>query len=262
MRVMTYNTLTDGRDMRSDATQSDRWAAIVAVLKAADPDVVMLQEVMTQDFLLFLADQLSMAWYWTDDGGQMQVGALSRLPVALAEAVPLGNYGMAARSALALTVVAPDGGLLTIYGIHAIAFYAWFTEMIRGWQIKRLLRHAQQADPRHLLIGDFNTFAPKDFVSLKGAPHWVKRQTWPQLGLIARWALKPVYQAGYIDSYRYFHPDEHGFTLPSSYPTVRLDYMFAAPDLQSHLSGCEVVQTPDLVKTASDHRPVVLDLGL
>lgn len=262
MRVMTYNILTDGRNFQQDPPQPERWDAIAAVIKAVDPDVVVLQEVMTHDFLTYVANVLGMAWFWADDGGKMQVGALSRLPVQATTTVSLHfSSGAAARSALALTVLAADGQPLTIYGVHAVAFYSWVAEAVRRHQIKHLLAHAAHAHPRHLLIGDFNTFAPNDTVSLTNAPQWVKMQTWPQLGMIVRWALKQIFVAGYIDTYRHFHPDEYGYTLPSPQPAVRLDYIFAAPPLAPHLKACDVIHTPDLVKTASDHRPLLLELA-
>ncbi len=258
MRIMTYNILTDGRNLRPEATQPDRWSAIMAVIEAVGPDVVMLQEVMSSEFISRLADALGMAWYWVeDDGAHMRVGALASVSVASIETVHLGRKS---RPALALSITAADGDLLTIYGVHTTAFYAWMFEVARRGQIKNLLAHAAQAHPRHLLIGDFNTFAPTDVADLSNAPRWVKMQTWPQLGQIVRWALPQVYAAGYVDCYRHFHPDEHGFTLPSANPEARLDYIFATPTLRPYLAGCDVVQIPDMVKTASDHRPVIVDL--
>lgn len=255
MRVMTYNILTDGRDLFSDDKSTHRRALIAEVIAAHQPDVVMLHEVSTEAFMQELAEQVGMEWRIGNRVGAWNIGValLSRRSILSAEPIPVG----VGRDALSLTVEADDGEPLTVYGIHTHAFYSWMAERTRHRQIKGLLAAATQ--PRHLLVGDFNTFAPGDKVDLSTAPRWVKMQTWPQLGFVARWALKQIYRAGYIDCFRYFHPDEHGFTLPSRKPNVRLDYIFATSSLENHLKDCFVVETPDIVRDASDHLPVIVD---
>jgi exonuclease III len=76
------------------------------------------------------------------------------------------------------------------------------------------------------------------------SPLWVRAQTWFQLGRVPRRALKPLLGAGYVDCFREMHPQEDGFTFPSTGPRVRLDYVFAAPPLAGALSGCRWSRSP------------------
>jgi len=104
--------------------------------------------------------------------------------------------------------------------------------------------------------------APKAGASLAGAPLWVRAQTWFQLGRVPRRALRLLLDAGYVDCFREMRPREDGFTLPSTGPRVRLDYVFAAPALAGALSGCRVVTEPAVAASASDHLPVMAEFGL
>jgi endonuclease/exonuclease/phosphatase family metal-dependent hydrolase len=75
-----------------------------------------------------------------------------------------------------------------------------------------------------------------------------------------RWrTVKTVVDAGYVDAYRLKHPTEHGPTLPTSDPHLRLDYVFVPEPYSDRVLACDVVRHPDAVK-ASDHFPVVADL--
>jgi endonuclease/exonuclease/phosphatase family metal-dependent hydrolase len=58
------------------------------------------------------------------------------------------------------------------------------------------------------------------------------------------------------------HPQEDGFTLPSTGPRVRLDYVFAALPLGGALSGCRMVTEPAVAASASDHLPVMAEFAL
>jgi exodeoxyribonuclease-3 len=148
--------------------------------------------------------------------------------------------------------------------VHLAAYYPWFLEWWRAHQVRALLGHVRRTAPgdRHLLAGDFNAVAPGDRASLAGAPLWVRAQTWFQLGRVPRRALRPLLDAGYVDCFREMHPREDGFTLPSTGPRVRLDYVFAAPALAGALSGCRVVTEPAVAASASDHLPVMAEFGL
>ena len=135
-------------------------------------------------------------------------------------------------------------------------------ELWRTYQVGALLRYITREAPGwHLLAGDFNAVAPGDRASLAGAPLWVRAQTWFQLGQVPRRALKPLLDAGYVDCFREMHPEEDGFTLPSTSPQVRLDYVFSAPPLAEALSGCRVIASPKAVTSASDHLPVLAEFG-
>ena len=185
----------------------------------------------------------------------LRVGLLSQLPVLRFRTLHLWPVWP---SCLEATVQLANGHSLPIFGLHLAAYYPWFFEWWRTQQVRALLLYIRQTAPeRHLLAGDFNTVAPGDRTSLAEAPLWVKAQTWFQLGDIQRWTLKPLLDAGYVDCFRELHPEEDGFTLPSSNPQVRLDYMFVAPTMVDALQECRVVTSPEIAALASDHLPVL-----
>ena len=250
MRLLTYNILDGGHK---------REAKIVEVIKAVAPDVVVVQEGLEAAPFRRIAAALEMTPCLAETRHRLslRVGLLSRLPVLDFRTLHLWPVWPGCVQA---TVQLANGYSLTVYGLHLAAYYPWFLEWWRTYQIRALLRHIKQTTPgQHLLAGDFNTIAPGDQASLAEAPLWVKAQTWFQLGHMPRWALKPLLRAGYVDCFRKLHPQEDGFTLPSPHPQVRLDYVFAAPPLDTALSACRVIRLPREVVLASDHLPVLAE---
>ncbi len=252
MRLLTYNILRGGQG---------REAEIVEVTRAVDPDVVVVQEALEVDCFHRIATALEMSPYLAENRGRLplRVGLLSRLPILDSRTLDLWPvWPGCLRATLRLT----DGPSLTVYGVHLAAYYPWFFERWRTHQIRSLLRYVRRTAPEHhLLAGDFNAVAPEDRASLARAPLWVRAQTWFQLGRVPRRALKPLLDADYVDCFREMHPEEDGFTLPSTGPQVRLDYIFAAPPLAKTLRECRVITAPGEVASASDHLPVLAEFG-
>jgi endonuclease/exonuclease/phosphatase family metal-dependent hydrolase len=252
MRLLTYNILKGGHRREGE---------IVEVIRAADPDVAVVQEVQRADGFRRIAAALGMAPRLAEVRSRvpLRVGLLSRLPILGFRTLhPWPVWP----GCIEATVRSEDGHPLTVYGVHLAAYYPWFLEWWRTYQVRSLLRHVRHAAPgRHLLAGDFNAVAPGDRASLAGAPLWVRAQTWFQLGRVPRRALKPLLKAGYVDCFRELHPEEDGFTLPSVHPQVRLDYVFAAPSLTGALRECRVITSPKALTSASDHLPVLAEFG-
>ncbi len=252
MRLLTYNILRGGQG---------REAEIVEVIRAVDPDVVVVQEAQGVERFRRIAAALGMAPRLAEGRGRVppRVGLLSRLPILDSRTLDLWPVWP---SCLQATVQLANGLFLTVYGVHLAAYYPWFFERWRTHQVRSLLRYIRRTAPEHhLLAGDFNAIAPGDRASLAQAPLWVKAQAWFQLGYIPRWALGPLPEAGYVDCFRKLHPEEDGFTLPSPRPQVRLDYVFASPPLADTLIECRVVTAPREVASASDHLPVLAEFG-
>jgi exodeoxyribonuclease-3 len=66
---------------------------------------------------------------------------------------------------------------------------------------------------------------------------------------------------GYADVWRRLHPNDGGFTFPTWDPHVRLDYVFVPQRHATRVAVCEIVsQPPDLVKLASDHAPILVEV--
>jgi exodeoxyribonuclease III len=252
MRLLTYNILKGGQE---------REAQIVEVIRSVDPDVVVIQEVLEADRLRQITTALGMSPYLAQNQGRLplRVGLLSRLPVLDFRTLRLWPLWP---GCLQATIRLANGHPLTVFGVHLAAYYTWFMEWWRVYQVRALLRYIRWMAPgRHLLVGDFNTIAPGDRASLEQAPLWVKAQAWFQLGYIPRWALEPLLEAGYVDCFHKLHPEEDGFTLPSVHPQVRLDYVFAAPSLTDALRECRVITSPKEVTSASNHLPVLTEFG-
>jgi exodeoxyribonuclease-3 len=252
MRLLTYNIQEGGQG---------REAEIVEVIKAVAPDAVVVQEALGVTCFRRIAAALEMTPYLAENRRRLslRVGLLSRLPVLDFRTLDLWPVWP---SCFQATVQLTNGRSLVIFGLHLAAYYPWFFEWWRTYQVHSLLRYIRQMAPgHHLLAGDFNSIAPGDRTSLAEAPVWVKAQTWFQLGRIPRRALRPLLDAGYVDCFRKLHPEEDGFTLPSPQPQVRLDYVFAAPPLAGALRGCRVVTSPQEVRLASDHLPVLAEFG-
>jgi endonuclease/exonuclease/phosphatase family metal-dependent hydrolase len=252
MRLLTYNILKGGHE---------REAQIVEVIRAAATDVVVLQEVLEEDRFQRIAAALGMSPYLAQSQGRLplRVGLLSRLPVLDFRTLRLWPVWP---GCLQATVRLANGHSLTVFGVHLAAYYPWFLEWWRAYQVRALLRYLRRTAPgQHLLAGDFNAIAAGDRASLARAPLWVKAQTWFQLGYIQRWALRLLLNAGYVDCFRELHPEDDGFTLPSVDPQVRLDYVFAAPSLTEALLECQVITSPKAVTSASDHLPVLAEFG-
>ena len=72
LRVMTYNILDGGRK---------RETHILEVIQTARPDVVIPQEVFTEELLMFLSRSLGMTYYTDIGNKRRKVTLLSRLPV-------------------------------------------------------------------------------------------------------------------------------------------------------------------------------------
>ena len=72
LRVMTYNILDGGVNRESH---------ILEVIQTAQPNVVILQEVFTEDSLKFLSQSLGMNYFIGGGNKERKVALLSNLPV-------------------------------------------------------------------------------------------------------------------------------------------------------------------------------------
>jgi endonuclease/exonuclease/phosphatase family metal-dependent hydrolase len=79
-----------------------------------------------------------------------------------------------------------------------------------------------------------------------------------------RACIRLLREAGYVDCYRRIHPKARGFTCPAASPAGRIDFIFASPEMASHLETCYVLTdgegTPG--SAASDHLAIGGEFGL
>src|SRR3954454_12731337 len=90
----------------------------------------------------------------------------------------------------------------------------------------------------HLLVGDFNAVLYGDPVGTPPAGvQWRVDPHDPTTGA----AIGFVVDAGYLDCYRAVHSQALGYTYKSEHPWLRLDYVFASPEMAARLKGCDLV---------------------
>jgi endonuclease/exonuclease/phosphatase family metal-dependent hydrolase len=95
-------------------------------------------------------------------------------------------------------------------------------------------------------------------------PAWIRGMIWLSGRDIARSTIEMMQADGYVDAWRTIHPDpevEPGYTFPVWEPHVRLDYVFAPSAYASRMSSCEVRQTPEATRWASDHFPLLVEIA-
>lgn len=246
VRILTYNIWVGGENRQSKITE---------VIRQAKPDIVALQEVNDEEFFYKLAGDLAMQPLLAHTQFGYNVGLLSALPVADWE--PYSDPGVFRVGAVRAQINSPAGPL-NICGLHLQARYGSKFEEKRTSEAKAVVEiMAPFINENSLLLGDFNTLSPQDIL---------KPEDWPggflrQVEKMPRSALQVILEAGYTDCYRSLYAAEkyrNGYTLPALQPNVRLDYLFASPDLHKNLKLCEVVTHEDAAN-ASDHLPVLAE---
>jgi exodeoxyribonuclease-3 len=149
-----------------------------------------------------------------------------------------------------------------VFGLHLSAWFSKWSERRRAREIRALLDGIRaHQEGFHLIAGDFNALAPGELLEVARMPRWIRAMVWLSGRDIERDTIQVMLDEGYVDAWRTLHPDEPGYTLPTWDPHVRLDYIFTPKRYVDRLGACEVVQRPDTVKQASDHLPVLVEIG-
>jgi exodeoxyribonuclease-3 len=250
LRVMTYNIL-DGAKGREQL--------VLDILKATEPDVVVLQEVVSRKLVEHFAQILDMHPIFSRGNSRRHIGLLSKLPVT-----SHGTYAPfpLRTGLLEATVEYASGKEINIYGVHLQAHYWIGFELWRLREINTILRRIKemkQDQTPALVAGDFNAVAPGDTVHVAALPLRFRAILLLQGNRIYRIAIKKLLKTDYVDCYRLTHPAENGFTLPTHNPHVRLDYIFANGRLKDHLVDCAVVTNMHGGHQASDHYPLIAE---
>lgn len=240
VRVMTFNIFAG-----KDESLQPNLERIAVLLDSLSVDVAMLQEVDRNTERSGNVDQLAELERLTGmtaafgkmldyEGGEFGVGMLSRLPILSSEVVPLNveppeqraGGGTAPRVALH-AIVETDAGPLHILNTH---LHAASVGTLRRQELVGLMAWARNQIPpdAHLVLGgDLNTRPDTDEI---GAIGLALRDAWDECGVGS------------------------GDTFPASAPDRRIDYLFIRS------GSCIDAQVPESL--ASDHRPVLLRLGL
>jgi endonuclease/exonuclease/phosphatase family metal-dependent hydrolase len=250
LRVMTYNILDDGKN---------RDAYIIEVIQAAQPDIVVLQEVFTEDFLQLLSQALGMKYCIGAGNRKRKVALLSKLPVLSFQShhpwFPIW------RNFIDANIEYEPKKTIRVFGVHPIANLGVLFEIWRLWEAKSVLHHihSYQNEPC-LIAGDFNAIAPGETTKTENMPARLKWIIYLQGNRVYHFSIARFLSVGLTDCYRFLNSDD-GFTLPPPNPNARLDYIFVNTKLKSCLKRCWVVREPSHVNLASDHYPVMAEFS-
>ena len=252
LRVMTYNILLGGIGHEK---------YIQEVIQSANPDLIVLQEVTDAEILKSIAQSLQMQWFFGDGNQKTRVALLSRLPIlnfkSYHSRVPIWHNVIEAE------VQYQRNKSFVLIGVHLIPHLWIGFEIWRYLEVKYVLNLCKKFSELPLLIvGDFNAIAPGDEVLIKSSTTSIKAMLLLQANHVFRFAIQRLLSAGFMDSFRFRHPKENGFTYATLQPSARFDYVFSDPIMQKHLKECWVVREPKSVMQASDHYPVVAEFDL
>lgn len=254
MRLLTYNIREGG---------TGRVEQLAEVITAARPDVVALQEARDPAIVAQLAELAG----FTSFGSRAahSTGFLSRVPVIGFE------WRQPPRTRHALLEVILGDGLPRIFVVHLRAWFSRWNEQQRVRELRGLLagireqlEREQHAFAWHVFAGDFNALAPDERFDPSPMPAWIRGMVWLSGREFPRATIEMMRGEGYVDAWRRLHPDaeqDAGFTFPVWHPHVRLDYVFTPAAFASRLTTCEVRHTPETVRTASDHFPLLVEIA-
>jgi exodeoxyribonuclease-3 len=239
-RILTYNIRRGGKG---------REEALAGVVRACEPDLVVLQEAIDPAVVARVADLAGMQQHASRSGESL--GFLSRTAVK--------NYGWhkprISRHAFLEIELAERPA--RVFGVHLSAVHAAWTERRRIEELRALLRAIRQHQHGfHVLTGDFNTLAPGELLDFTRLPGRLRALVWLSGGRVRWRTVQIVLDAGYVDAYRSLQPDTPGLTFPTWDPHVRLDFLFLPNRYTAQLTSCEVMDVPG-AREASDHLPLL-----
>lgn len=245
LRLLSYNIRHGG---------AGREDALAAVIRDLAPDLVVLQEARHSPVVERLARETGMAQWGARAG--FSLAFLSREPVRHAA------WYKPRISRHAFLEVVPGAGEWRVFGLHLSAVHAAWTERRRTFELRALLSAiAQHQHGPHLLIGDFNTVAPGEWLQVHKLPARLRALVWLSGGRIRWRTIQAMVDAGYRDAFRALHPEVVGNTFPTWDPHVRLDYLFVPTRFVPRVTVCAVGAT-SRAREASDHFPLVAEVAV
>ena len=245
---MTYNILNGG---------VGREEYILEVIQAANPDVVVFQEVYNEEFLMKLAHELHVGYFFFGNGNRKRrVAFISRYPV---QAWQSNHVFPISRNFIEAKIECGHNETFRLIGVHPIANLALVFEIWRWLEMGTVINHYRlYQDEPCMIVGDFNAIAPHDRIFIESMPAWLKWSLRLQGNRAYPFSLGRLLSAGFVDCYRALNADD-GFTLPPPRPNTRLDYCFVNDKMKAWLKNCWVMVEPSAAGKASDHYPVVAE---
>jgi exodeoxyribonuclease-3 len=254
VRLLTYNIREGGLG---------RAPLIADVIESVNPDVVALQEAREPQIVEEIA-RLGGFEYWGSQRAH-STGFLSRIKVT--------NHAwrQPRRTRHAVLEVALEGPVKRLFVVHLRAWFSKWSERqrvieLRGLLdgIKEQLERENRAFAFHILAGDFNALAPDEKFDSSSMPTWIRGMVWLSGRDIARTTIAMMRSEGYVDAWRAVYSDhaaDPGHTFPVWHPHVRLDYVFTPAQFTQRLKSCTVILEPEIVRKASDHFPLLVEVS-
>jgi exodeoxyribonuclease-3 len=245
LRLLSYNIRFGG---------TGREDLLAAVIRACDPDIVVLQEATRADVVDTLSKRTGLKYSSSKPGHS--VAFLSRIEIEQ----HLWHYDRDLQRPFMEIVL--GGSSLRIFGIHLRATHSNYTERGRMREARALLRCIKEyREGFHLLVGDFNTLAPGELLDMQRLPMRYRALAFLLGGRVTYRTIQIMLDEGYIDSYRKLSTDP-GFTFPTWDPNVRLDYVFVPTAYAERVRTCRVVTEIPEAATATDHFPLLAEIEL
>ncbi|MBA2453318.1 MAG: endonuclease/exonuclease/phosphatase family protein [Chloroflexia bacterium] len=237
MKVLSFNIFDGGKK---------RLAEISGMVRRHNPDVVALLEANSRSNVTALARELGMHQVFGKANSRHHIAWLSRLPIERSE-----NYRLPilSKTLLEIEVIWREAPL-RLFATHLAGGADSVHPAEEVPSVLDVLRPV--GGQPHLLVGDFNALRPCDPV---GIPPNGDEEMSDGVDADPRQTIRLILQAGYLDCYRVCNPDTPGYTYPTDSPWLRLDYIFASPELTASLHRCDI-DTCDGAQRASDHFPV------
>jgi len=254
LRLLTYNIREGG---------VGRAEQIAEVIRAANPDVVALQEARYPAVVEQIAGLAGFPY--SGSKRSHSTGFLSKVPVT--------EYAWRypPRTRHAILEVSLAEGFPRLFVLHLRAWFSKWSERQRARELRGLLDGIKEqlvkeehAFAFHILAGDFNALAPGEVLDPSHMPRWIQGMIWVSGRDIARSTIEMMQSEGYVDAWRALNADmegDRGCTFPVWDPHVRLDYVFTPAGYASRFIACEVVRSPEAVRTASDHFPLLVEIS-
>ncbi len=250
MRIASYNIQDGGLGRES---------LILKSIEQINAEVLILQEVTNLDVAAEIATKCSMFLYVAQGNSRRSLALLSKHRLSYFKSfhpIPLRHTLLEAK-------LQRGHQEISFFGIHLAAYPFLPFEIWRLLEIYTIMFRISRLRAKHIIMcGDFNSVAPNDIVCLNRIPRWMKIVLiLTQGGRFPRYTIGKLCSSGLLDCYRQLDKNP-GYTLPALDPHIRLDYFLVSQSLQKKINKCQVVTEPDVLKLASDHLPILLDIDI
>lgn len=184
LRIASYNIRFGGKG---------RERQIADVIRACDPDIVVLQEATDPSVVKIVSEKAGMRHHSSRKG--YSVACISRLEIE--------HFGWHEVRGIrrSFMEIRPAGTGVTIFGVHLSAVHSNLMELKRRRELSHLLRAIESyRSGFHLLTGDFNTLAPGERLEHKKLPARLRLTAWATGGRVRYRTIQMMLDAGYSDA--------------------------------------------------------------